>query len=353
MKKLLKITSLTIIGLIVFIGVGAWCAFGDLINGALSVVKLDDGLYYMEYTGDDGFDDFLAKGGAKNSEEVVLYINQFLSKGYYNPTATPDTAKFGCSTLTACSTDGNVLMGRNFDYPSATAVILRTTPKHGYKNISTFNVEFYGFGDGWLPEGFVNQYIALSGLFLALDGINEKGFAIADLMAGDAVETHQNTGRPALTTTSAIAYLLKKAATVDEAIELLDKIDMHSDIGAAHHYAMTDATGRSVVVEYVDNQMVVTETHAVANHYLCQQKLNAGWIFGDTRYDQLCALYNESQGVMDYQQLSDAIFSVAQQPWGENFVGGTQWTMVMNLTAPSVTYYWHRNFDKPFKFELE
>ena len=37
---------------------------------------------------------------------------------------------------------------------------------------------------------------------------------------------------------------------------------------------------------------------------------------------------------------------------GENFIGGTQWTMVMNLSNPSVTYYSRRNFDKPFKFEL-
>jgi len=56
--------------------------------------------------------------------------------------------------------------------------------------------------------------------------------------SGDDVETHQNTEKPDLTTTAAIAYLLKNAATVNEAIELLNKIDMHSDIGSAHHYAM-------------------------------------------------------------------------------------------------------------------
>ena len=151
MKKLLKITLLCILGLIVAVCVCVWSAFGPMVKGAMSVVKLDDGIYYMEYEGDDGFDEFLEKGGAKNSQEVVSYINLFLSKGYYTPTATPDTSKFGCSTLTARSDNGNVLMGRNFDYPSATAVILRTKPKRGYEYISTFNVEFYGFGEGWVP----------------------------------------------------------------------------------------------------------------------------------------------------------------------------------------------------------
>lgn len=353
MKKLLKITLIIIVCIIAVIGFGVWSTFGPLVKGALSVEKLDDGLYYMEYKGDDGFDDFLEKGGAKNSQEVILYINQFLSKGYYTPPSSTDTMNYGCSTLTAHTPDGDVLMGRNFDYMTANAMIMHVVPKNGYEYISTFNTEFYGLGDGWLPEGFVNQYVALSGVFLALDGINEKGFAIADLMAGDDAETHQNTGKPALTTTSAIAYLLKRAASVDEAIELLGKIDMHSDIGAAHHYAMSDTSGRSVVVEYVENKMVVTETNVVTNHYLCQQKLNAGLVFGDTRYDILCDLHDGSQGVMNMQQLSEAVFSVAQQPWGENFIGGTQWTMIMNLTKPSVTYYSQRKFDKPFKFELK
>ena len=57
-------------------------------------------------------------------------------------------------------------------------------------------------------------------------------------MAGDNAETHQETGKPALTTTSALKYLLNRAATVDEAVELLRGIDMHSDIGSAHHYAI-------------------------------------------------------------------------------------------------------------------
>ena len=32
---------------------------------------------------------------------------------------------------------------------------------------------------------------------------------------------------------------------------------------AAHHYAISDASGRSVVVEYVDNQMEVVESPAM------------------------------------------------------------------------------------------
>ncbi len=351
MKKTVKILLWSLLAVVLLFLAGTWVKFGPLVKGAMSVEKLDDGLYYMEYKGDDGFDELVAGGGGRSSGELVGFVMNFLSKGYYNPPVTPAPAQYGCSSLTVRTPENEVLMGRNFDFSSATGMVLHTIPKHGYETITTFNVEFFGFGNDWLPEGFVNQYMALSGLFFALDGINEKGLAIADLMAGDDAETHQNSGKPALTTTSAICYLLKNAANVDEALELLRGIDMHSDIGAAHHYAISDASGKSVVVEYVDNEIVVVDSPACTNHYLCEEKLNVGLYEGDRRYDILCQQFDEAGGTMDLRQLTTSIASVSQLPaQGDRL--GTAWTMVMNLTNRSVTYYSRRHFDKPFHFAL-
>lgn len=351
MKKILKITLFGVLGLIVVAAVFVWIEFGPLLRGAMSAEKLDDGLYYIEYKGDDGFDGLVLRGGAANVNQLKDYIIDFLTKGYYKPDIKAKKRDFGCSTLTVRTPEGGVLMGRNFDFTSATGVIMHTIPDNGYESITTFNVEFFGFGDDYKPEGFQNQYMALAVLFCALDGINEKGFALADLVAGDKVETHQRTGKPALTTTTAARYLLNKAASVDEALELLRGIDMNSDIGIAHHYAMADASGRSVVVEYVDNEMVVTEAPAVANHYICKAKHNVGLLEGDHRYDQLCQRFDKASGVMTEAELTDAIESVSQPEVAGKFLG-TAWTMVMDLKNPSVTYYSRRHFDKPFRFEL-
>lgn len=351
MKRFLKIALLCVLGLILAFLALTWIKFGSLIKGSASVRKLDEGLYYMEYKGDDGFAELMENGGGRSAGELVSYVMNFLSKGYYKvPEPSPATAGYGCSALTARTPEGSVLMGRNFDFNSATAMILHTIPDKGYETYTTFNVEFFGFGDGWLPEGYPNQYMALSSLFFALDGINEKGLAVADLMAGDNAETHQDTGKPGVTTTSAICYMLKNAATVDEAIGLLRGVDMHSDIGSAHHYAISDASGRSVVVEYVDNEFVVVESPAVANHYLCEEKLNVGLVPGDSRYEQLCSRFAETEGTMDRGQFEQAVFSVSQPESGDFL--GTAWTMVMDLTDPSVTYYSRRHFDKPFHFGL-
>ena len=351
MKKIIKVALLSVLGLVVVFGVLMWLEFGPLVKGALSAEKIDDGLYYMEYRGDDGFDGLMAKGGFENADQMVGYIVEYLSKGHFKFKADTQKTDFGCSALTVKTPEGGVMMGRNFDFPSAVGVVLHTIPDRGYETITTFNVEFYGFGEDYIPEGFMNQYLALSGLFVALDGINEKGLAIADLMAGDTIQTNQRTSKPDLTTTAAISYMLKNAANVDEALDLLRGIDMHSDIGCAHHYAMADATGRNVVVEYVDNEMVVVESPAAANHYLCEAKLNVGLKEGDDRYARLCERYEQTGGVMNEQQLTETIEAVSQ-PEREGFLG-TAWTMVMDLKHPSVTYYSRRHFDKPLHFELK
>ena len=70
MKKVFKIALLSVLGLVIVIGVLMWLEFGPMVKGALSAEKLDDGLYYIEYKGDDGFDGHMEKGGGANAEEL-------------------------------------------------------------------------------------------------------------------------------------------------------------------------------------------------------------------------------------------------------------------------------------------
>ena len=353
MKKGIKIALLSVLGLVIVAGVLVWMEFGALIKGANSCVKLDDGMYYMEYKGDDGFKELMDRGGCNDISVLASYVMEFLSKGYFKPDSINVPIKpVGCSTLTVKTPEDGVMMARNFDYPYGTALIMHTIPDEGYESITTFSTDFFGFGENYKPEGFKNQYMALAGLFMALDGLNEKGLAIAVLDAGDKVVTRQDTSKPDLTTTTAVQYLLKNAANIDEALALLKASDMNSDPGSAYHFSMADATGRSVAVEYVDNQMVVTESPFVSNHYLCEEKFLTGLHEGDHRHEKLMEQYDAAGGVMNADQLTETIASVTQLPEKGAIVGGTLWTMVMDLSHPSVTYYSLRHFDKPFHFEL-
>jgi hypothetical protein len=52
------------------------------------------------------------------------------------------------------------------------------------------------------------------------------------------------------------------------------------------------------------------------------------------------------------EQLTEAIKVVSQPEIKGKFLG-TAWTMIMDLTHPSVTYYSRRHFDKPFHFKIQ
>lgn len=86
---------MVLLGLLIVTGVYAWTLFGPLVKGAMSVEKLDEGLYYMEYKGDDGFAGLIEQGGGRSSTELAGYLMNFLSKGYYNP---PDPHPRPCNT---------------------------------------------------------------------------------------------------------------------------------------------------------------------------------------------------------------------------------------------------------------
>ena len=100
MKKAIKIILISLLSLIILAGLLVYLTFGDLVRGALSVKKIDDRFYYMEFRGDDGFDDFIASGGAKDANQLVEKITDFLSKGHYKPNAQPDPMKYGCAAFT-------------------------------------------------------------------------------------------------------------------------------------------------------------------------------------------------------------------------------------------------------------
>ena len=217
-------------------------------------------------------------------------------------------------------------------------------PTAGYASVSTCWLPFLGFGEGWKPEGMPNQYMALAAIYVPLDGINEKGLCIADLINGDKEETHQNIGKPSLTTVSAIRMLLDKAATVEEAIALLKQYDMHSSNGMAHHLALTDSSGKSVVVEYINNEMVVTETPIVTNHYLSPgSKQGVGNEESHKRFGLLEDMHKSAEGIMAKAALKESMHIVS-------YPDITQWSVVYDTKACTADYYWQRDYDNPYTF---
>ena len=73
---------------------------------------------------------------------------------------------------------------------------------NGYESYSTSWLDFLGFGDYFVPESMKDKFISLATVYVPLDGINEKGLCVADLINGDNECTSQNTDKVDLISTS-------------------------------------------------------------------------------------------------------------------------------------------------------
>lgn len=328
---------------------GIWFLFGTQIKAANSIEKLEDGLYALEYRGDYGLDQFIEGGGAASEAELAGYLTGFLSHGFYKETAAVQTGDFGCSTICVENKTGGTLFGRNFDWEKGDALIIHSKPKNGYESISTCLINFLGFGEDFHPDGsMIERMQTLAALYVPLDGMNEKGLMVADLMAGDHEATHQDSGKTDVTTTTAIRLLLDRAEDVDEAIELLSQVDMHSSIDSAHHLSIADASGKSVVVEYIDGEMLVTETDVVTNHYLsdCMKK-GTGSEQSHLRYSILA----EQQDPVDETGAKNLLKSVAQMNFSDKKqenVEKTLWSIVYIPEGLCADFYFMENYEHSY-----
>ena len=248
---------------------------------------------------------------------------------------------------------GKPLFGRNYDWEACTAMIVHTNPKIGYAFFSTCCLDFLGFGEDYVPDGTMMQrLLTLAAIYVPLDGMNEKGLMAADLMAGDKEQTHQQSDKPDLTTTTAVRLLLDQAANVEEAIALLKQYDMHSSIGAAYHLFIADASGRSVVVEYIGGEMIVMDTKIVTNHYLAPgEKQGVGSEQSHQRYDTLAGY----TGPAEESDVRDMLKSVAQMNYPQS--GGsyekTMWSIVYNPEARKADFYFSENFERSYALRIQ
>ena len=345
MKKKIVIIIIASVLLLLLVAVGSVCfMFHKQYSAAQSIEQVADDMYTMTYSGDYGLDAFLEQGGAKNTTELRDFIISELFYGMGAPSAQP--TEFGCSFITVKDKDGNVLTGRNFDWPDCESVIaaIHTNPDNGYASVSTANLFFLGFGKDWKPESMQDKMMMIAAIYTPLDGMNEKGLVVADLVAGDKVRTDQETELPDVTTTTAIRLLLDKADNVEKALSLLKGIDMHSDIDYAHHLAISDATGRSVVVEWVDNKMLVVDSPLCTNHYLAESPKKDYSIYSEDSHRRFDSM-QQMRDSLKTMTSSDVLESISRVASKEE----TRWSVVFDSKNLTATYYQYSDFSKPYK----
>ena len=356
MKQKKKHTGRKIVCILLAAVVCAAAVLFGRLGVTLLGVKCDEqrGIYVIDYREDYKLQQLLDEGGVTTQDQLAKYIIRVLLKGLPIPIAY-DVPSLACSTFFAATPDGQYLMGRNLDNQETDLAVVKTAPKDGYRSVSVVNLSFLGYSKDHTPARVWDRIVAMGAPYFPLDGINEKGLAVGVLQLM-AAPTDQNTDKADVDTTVAIRLLLDKAATVDEAVALLRQYDMHASADGCYHFQISDATGRSVVVEYVGDELVVVEKQdgflAATNFYLSDVPFEYD-PQGMDRYEGMKETLTAKNYVLTGEEamallLKVALTGTAPDEQGRSY--STQWSSVYHLTEPSLTLCVDRNGEETFRF---
>lgn len=318
-----------------------------------SFTLLDDNgtysLYYYDYTRDYKFDDFLRQGGVSDTAELVSYCLEVFPDMDLNLSS----VGYGCSSYCAVDSDGEVYFGRNFDMDSRNTgayMVVHTDPKGGYESYSTVNLGFLGIRD---PEDPVDDDTSalLLAPYIPLDGINSRGVAICVLQLNTAPISAEG-GKVSLTPTTIIRNVLDNAADLDEALEIFEEASLYTE-GYAYHFMIADAEGNCAVVEYVDNEMVVTymedEPLACANAHISEEGREFYSVYDGNESDRRVEAILKGLAGTDSDWDPDS----AMEALLKARVSTTRWSIVYELTGCEKHMIVNRNEEKVYSFDFE
>ena len=358
MKKSKKIL-ISIIAVILIVLLGALAVFQGEARTLLSVKEIGDtGIYEVNYAADYKLNEFIEAGGATTEEELVQYIIKTMLKGL--PIDVPyEIPNLACSTFYAETPEKGYILGRNLDNQTTDLAVIRTNPKDGYSSVSVVNLSFLGYNESYTPDKLMDRINTLATAFFPLDGVNEKGLAVGVLQL-QAPVTEQDNGKPDVGTTVAIRAMLDKCATVDEAIAFLETVDMYAAARGCYHFQIADATGKSVVVSYVENEMVITGQEekgfmAATNFYLHEVPFEYEKQ-GLDRYEILEKTLIEKKSVLTAEEGMELLHDVritGTDPDEKGRVYSTQWSSIYDLTNPALSLCADMNYDDVYVYEVK
>lgn len=289
---------------------------------------LDENICLLDYHADYGLPIILASG-----KKSIFSLARIFQRQIHSPGSGPNLfpGKGGCSTFNAVTPDGQVIMGRNFDYKESKCLVVWTHPENGYRSVAMVNQNHLGHRDLAHTR---HRLRAMAAPYTSMDGVNEKGLAAAVLQLF-AKPTKQKNGKLPITTVAAVRGVLDTCATVEEAIAFLDQYAMHDLLGACYHYQFTDVQGNSAIVEYVDGEMVVIRQKEKGESLKCTNffltPAGKSRPKGLDRFEKLdCAL--KENNVMTEKQAMGLLESVKVhfQSKYKIFYIGTLWSAVYN-----------------------
>lgn len=327
----------------------------------------DGELHILDYRADYHLQDFIdadLNSQAAVREHVAKTLLRHPSSIELQP-AVP-----ACSAFQAVTPDGDVIYGRNFDYrfKDGATILMRTRPRRGYKSLSMVSMNFVGYEGSQLTDGKTDLSMLVAAPLMQMDGMNEKGLAMSVLavMADECAQQYDE-GKHTVMTSVMMRMVLDRCATVDEVLAMLSGYNFFCDglqtdrkrgDKSNYHFLVSDASGHTVVLEYVKPEgpgsdcawvMNTVDEKFTTNHFRseCFRHLEKP----DDRWKTLDATLREKDGVLTEEEAM-ALLDAVHQTASPKHESRTQWSVVYNLTKRTATICMDGRYDKKYSFSL-
>lgn len=319
--------------------------------------RKDYDLYTTDVTYDYSIDDIISSG-ITDTQSIIDAVIRLYLPGLDIKYNAPE---FGCSAFSTGDTRGHVLTGRNYDFKNDTsAMLVHCRPTGRYESVATAALDNIGMN---APEDEKRAALAnIAAPFICLDGLNEKGVSIAVLTL-DSEPTFQHTGKPVIATTLAIRLVLDRAATTQEAVDILKQYDMMASSGRDYHFYINDASGDGRAVEYDCNssirELVDTPIRSITNFFaMYRDKVkphqhNDPYGHGRERYDSIEAVLTEAGDSATEETAWQAVKASSQEPNEGDITSNTQWSIVYDNTELTAGIALRRDWDNIIHYDLK
>ncbi len=242
-----------------------------------------------------------------------------------------------------------MLYGRNFDWEYSPAVLLFTDPPDGYASVSMVDIAYLGFRRGRagtlcdLP--IIERRALLDAPFMPFDGMNEHGLVVG-MAAVPPGQMRPNPDKETIGSLMVIRRILDHASHINEALALFENYNISMQGGPPIHYLIAASSGRSVLVEFYQGEMVVIPNESpwhLATNFLCASvgKSPKGKCW---RYDSISSELITAGGRMTTEKAMELLGKVSQ--------ADTQWSVVYGVSTGNVTVAMGRKYDNLHTFPL-
>lgn len=380
--KALKFILKALVAIIIVAAIAVAAIWGREIRTVASVKQVGDNkyLYQMEYSAKYDLDEVVEANIDENAK-LLEYVVGKVGKGLKFKIGSSQTADAGkmepavanCTSFQAKQADGEgYWYGRNYDFFKNPTMVTVSRPEDGYASIAVSDMSHFGYSLDKLPDSFVRKVLCIASVYAPVDGINEKGLCTS-IMALPNQASQQNTGRNAVGTTIIMRLFLDRCATVDEALDLLNTVDVRHDakVGSGYHYMVADAQGKCAVIEFDKNdgwKTMIVEKDPAANHMLVTNHLLSPKYYTTVpdpevgnphsrswwRYETAGAYLAERNGILTFEEAQECLSLVHWKDlvWENGMVEDTQYSNVYDQKDITLSLRNWNEYDKTYSFSL-